>query len=171
MTYSERVPYSMPVETITAAMEHWTECQRGRPHCEHPVHRWSWDDWRAAIERLADGIQSWILAESAPQRAHMIGKALKYVLVLAERVQTTATQAEHRNGQLTEELAQLQAGHLLRSHEEILDRLTAIHNLIAQPKVTARSQYAASRVAEALKWVLEGPRVPTATSFEKGRLA
>lgn len=159
----------IPVETL---LQHLTHLAGGCPYCIDPVHRWSLPVWEAVLTRILDhAYVPWTRTPPDPDQIQRLTQAatanrvvVTTLIGLLFDAESTRHKTEARIAALETELRQLQAGHLLRSHDEILSAIEAAHRLIARTKVTARAQYAAARVAEALKWVLEHPETPTTTT-------
>jgi hypothetical protein len=111
----------------------------------------SWKDYQVDLT---------VREEALRQVAHTI----RWML---QRAQDDIRTQRARDDRLDAELRQLQAGHLYRTHDEVLSAIEGHQQVVARPRVTAREQYAAARVVEALKWVLEGPAMPTTTTFRR----
>lgn len=159
---------------LLVRLRHYRQCQL-RSHCADAVHAWTWNQWFSAAHRL---FPERIYAEagvrdfSAEQRARSEFETFAEAIVEMCRIQqAVCVKVSARNDKLEAELRQLQAGHLLRSHDEILAAIETCQKTMGTVGVSARSQYAASRIAEALKWVLEPPDVPTLTGFDSRRPA
>lgn len=156
-------------ETLLKMVGHFADCgSQAREWCQNPVHEWDLGAWTVVLDRL-DLYGWWFATAEQEDKRRLTLAVFRVVSNLARNVDRERRKAVTQNTALRDELAQQANGARLRTHEEILAAASRALAMVARPGVSARQQYAAARVAEALRWVLEAPLGETKTGFHPER--
>lgn len=156
-------------ETLLKMVGHLADCSaQTRDACEQPVHEWTLAAWTVVLGRL-EGFTWWWTTTDPEDKRRLALAVFRVVSNLALNVERERRKVVTENTALRDELAQQANGATLRTNEEILSATARALAMVARPGVSARQQYAAARVAEALRWVLEAPLGATKTGFHPER--
>ena len=156
-----------PVDLLIQRLDHLPECYDNFG-CNDPVHRWNIDSWKIVFDRLV----SW--SSDVSSLSDTIRRGLPRRLF--DAVEGLVRQSWHHaecirqdNAKIRSDLEQIRNGAAMRTREEIIAAIEAATIITTTPRVQARTQYAAMRVAQALTWALEAPLGCTKTGFHPDR--
>jgi len=164
------------LEELMPDLEHLLGCEGRYGICaaRMNVHRWPLETWAVVWEkideRVGNGKGYWEVDQSTlHRRLEIASRATRCMGRLLEEYERERERVLRRVEKLEVELAQLQAGHLHRTRDEILAAAGSARQLSAATGVALRRQYAAARIAEALLWAIERPETETVTQFRPKR--